>query len=198
MRLQGPELIGAGMDTQTVTTATSPLDPATRLAELRASAKGWHGAQLAVLGFIGLCGVLQQSSSSEPRWLQVLAGLLVLAALALACIATGLVATVAWPLDTDRAPAVPEELLHRAVSRLRTGIVLTFVAVVVLAVAATSSWWPDPKAQAAGTVVVSTDQGSVCGRLGPSQQGSLTLSTADGDVTVPLAQVVSIQPVDGC
>jgi hypothetical protein len=39
-----------------------------RLAELRTSARGWHGVQLAVLGFIGLCAVLQgQADSPAPR-----------------------------------------------------------------------------------------------------------------------------------
>ena len=44
-----------------------------RIAELRGSARGWHGVQLAVLGFIGLCGVLREGAGSgEPHWLQVL------------------------------------------------------------------------------------------------------------------------------
>src|SRR3712207_8556040 len=38
-----------------------------RLDELRASARGWHGVQLAVLGFIGLCGVLQEEQPSDPE-----------------------------------------------------------------------------------------------------------------------------------
>lgn len=35
----------------------------------RASAKGWHGVQMAALGFIGLCGVLQRDDGDDPRWL---------------------------------------------------------------------------------------------------------------------------------
>lgn len=67
-----------------------------RIAELRVSARGWHGVHLAVLGFIGLCGVLQPGAGSgEPHWLQVLAGLLVVAALGIACVATVLVALAA-------------------------------------------------------------------------------------------------------
>src|SRR4051812_24805047 len=69
-----------------------------RLAELRASARGWHGVQLAVLGFIGLCGVLKDRQSSDPRLLQWAAGLLAVAALAVGCFATYLVARAAWPL----------------------------------------------------------------------------------------------------
>ena len=36
-----------------------------RLTELRNSARGWHGVQLAVLGFIGLCGVLQSGAADD-------------------------------------------------------------------------------------------------------------------------------------
>jgi hypothetical protein len=37
--------------------------PADRLQELSASARGWHTIQMAVLGFIGICGVLRTTSS---------------------------------------------------------------------------------------------------------------------------------------
>ena len=60
--------------------AGEPAAPPDRLAELRGSAKGWHGIQLAALGFIGLCGVIQTGDSTDPRSLQVLAGILVLVA----------------------------------------------------------------------------------------------------------------------
>ena len=79
-----------------------------RLAELRVSARGWHGVQLAVIGFIGLCGVLQGGRPDNPMWLQVCAGILALAALAIACLATFLVALVAWPLYGGRRPAGDE------------------------------------------------------------------------------------------
>jgi hypothetical protein len=186
------------MDLQTTSTAS---DPAARLADLRASAKGWHGVQLAVLGFIGLCGVLQNASPSDPHWLQVLAGVLVLAALVLACSATALVATAAWPVSEgpgDAAAQLPDDV-HRTARRLRAGIGLTFVAVVVLAVAATSSWWPTSAgAGSTPSVEVSTNQGSACGELRGGDPGTVTVATADGDVTVPLAQLVSLRPVSGC
>src|ERR687896_1676852 len=83
--------------------------PAGRLAELRLSARGWHGVQLAVIGFIGLCGVLQGGRPENPMWLQVFAGVLALVALALACVATFLVALVAWPLYGGREPAVSDD-----------------------------------------------------------------------------------------
>jgi hypothetical protein len=56
-------------------------------------------AQLGVLGFVGLCGVLRGDSGSGcPLWLQDLSGITALAGLVLALVAVTLVATVAFPL----------------------------------------------------------------------------------------------------
>ena len=41
--------------------------PDDRLKELSASARGWHTIQMAVLGFIGICGVLRTADSPAPR-----------------------------------------------------------------------------------------------------------------------------------
>jgi hypothetical protein len=38
--------------------------PGDRLKELSASARGWHTIQMAVLGFIGICGVLRTADGS--------------------------------------------------------------------------------------------------------------------------------------
>src|SRR5687768_12057994 len=76
----------------------APAAPPDRLAELRGSAQGWHGIQLAALGFIGLCGVIQTGDASTPWGLQVLSGMLVLVAFALACAGIYLVGRAAWPL----------------------------------------------------------------------------------------------------
>ena len=66
--------------------------PAGRTNELRASAIGWQKIQFAVLGFIGLCGVLKGvGTSSDPRWLQIVAAILIVLALIVACYATFLV-----------------------------------------------------------------------------------------------------------
>ena len=176
---------------------------ASRLVELRASAKGWHGVQLAVLGFIGLCGVLQgNSAQNEPRWLQVLAGLLVLLALALAGLATALVAIAAWPVheleERDASEASVDTLLHHTARRLRLGIVITFVSVVVLAVAATSSWWPRQVSSTAAKVEVTTSQGTACGQLQDADPGTIALRTAGGPVVIAAGQVVRLRPVTTC
>ncbi len=184
-----------------------------RIAELRGSARGWHGVQLAVLGFIGLCGVLREGAGSgEPHWLQVLSGLLVLAAFGIACVATVLVALAAWPVYAPRHPGAvsagePGEHgeVARTSRRLRVGITLTYTAVAVLAFAGSSAWWPSDGAGEAsasrdqGAVEVTTRAGQVCGGLqSPSGQGVVAVSSGGRVVQVALADVVTLRPVDGC
>jgi len=123
--------------------------------ELAQSARGWNGIQLAVLAFVGLCGVLSEADARHPRWLQITAGLLAVAALALACLAVFLVASVAWPLSSrppsSRPPSsdppssqegspTEEGLPGGARRRLQVGTALTYVAVAVMALAASSNW----------------------------------------------------------
>jgi hypothetical protein len=179
---------------------------ASRLVELRASAKGWHGVQLAVLGFIGLCGVLQGAAEQDgPHWLQVLAGVLVLVALVLACTATGLVATAAWPvheLEEGAAAGVSvDTLLHHTARRLRLGIAITFVAVVVLAAGATSSWWPEeaaPSRGGASLVEVTTNDGAACGTLQDGGSGSIAIISGGRQVVVASGDIVRLRPVAAC
>jgi hypothetical protein len=186
-------------------TSAGARDSASRLVELRASAKGWHGVQLAVLGFIGLCGVLQGAAGQNgPHWLQVLAGVLVLVALVLACSATALVATAAWPvheiedgLSTDVAA---EAALHHTARRLRLGITITFIAVVVLALGATSSWWPNEKSSSGGAaqVEVTTSQGTACGTLQDGDPGTIAISSGGQQVVIASGDVVRLRPVASC
>ena len=188
-----------------VTTAGEPAGPeAERLAELRSSARGWHGIQLAVIGFVGLCGVLKGEGSGAPEWVQALAGYLALAALALACIATYQVGRAAWPLyDVRRAaPPVSEELL-RTSRRITTGLVLTFTAVALIALAGLSSWWPvDDEADGAhggGEAVSWRPAGdpSAARSRRRSQARSPSSRAASGS-TVPIARLTALRPVDGC
>jgi hypothetical protein len=174
-----------------------------RLSELRVSARGWHGVQLAVLGFIGLCGVLADGAGNgSPHWLRVLAGLLVLAALGLACTATVLVALAAWP---TYGPGSSAESVSRAVARtsrrLRAGIILTFVAVAALALATSSAWWPGvaPTGTDRTAVRVSTRAGEICGDVGePSRDGVLAVAAEGRLVEVVLSDIVAITPVPDC
>jgi hypothetical protein len=127
-------------------------------ADLASSARGWHGVQLAVLAFIGLCGVLSDADPGLPRWLQITAGVLAVAALIVSCLSIFVVASVAWPFSSR---VVSGDVPQRAARRLRRGIALTYAAVGLMALAASSSWWPTPDAadlEGAGATVRITDQ----------------------------------------
>jgi hypothetical protein len=178
------------------------VDPGpSRLAALRASARGWHGAQLAVIGFIGLCGVLQEGRPDNPMWLQVSAGVLALAALVLACVATFLVALVAWPLYGGREPTVTDEAvqLERDGRRLKRGLILTFAAIALLALGTAAGWWPQDAGDGDDLVAVQATTGERwCGTLSDARPGTLSIA-GDGDpVVVSLRDVVAVGPVDGC
>lgn len=95
------------------------LDPQVRL---RASARGWSGIQIALMGFIGLCGVLQ--TPGGPYLVEVTGGLLALAALVAAVLGAVLVALVAWPLsesDTPRASGLLRVEVADAAGRTACG-----------------------------------------------------------------------------
>src|SRR6516164_4852270 len=109
---------------------------APRQEELSASARGWHTIQMAVLGFIGICGVLRTTSSSPaPRAVEWLAAALAVAALVVACLAVFAVGRVAYPVaaDTGDAGATPDPA--GAAARLRAGIRLTIVALILAVLA---------------------------------------------------------------
>jgi hypothetical protein len=167
------------------------------LEELRASARGWHGVQLAVIGFIGLCGVLKGGRPDNPMWLQVLGVLLIFAALAFACAATYLVARVAWPLYGARHEVGDEAAeVARAGRRIKQGLVLTFTAVALLAVATASGWWPQPVEEGGGSqVTVQARSGErLCGSLGQARPGSLSVNVDGRPVVVTLDNVATIAP----
>ena len=83
---------------------------ADRLEKLSSSARGWHTIQMAVLGFIGICGVLRTASSPAPRAVQWLAAALAVAALAVACVAIFTVGRVAYPVVTPLTPLMAPAL----------------------------------------------------------------------------------------
>ena len=175
-----------------------PVRTEDRLTELRNSARGWHGVQLAVLGFIGLCGVLW-GGSAAPAWFEWLSMTLALTALACACLATFLVGAAAWPLYGARARAGdPDGELEKTSRRVTSGLALTFVAVILLALATASSWWPGDD-EADGSVRVQTASGqTACGRLAGAQTGTLALTDGGRSVVVPLEQIAALEPADSC
>jgi hypothetical protein len=159
--------------------------------------------QLAIIGFIGFCGVLQDGRPDNPMWLQVWAGVLALAALVLACVATFLVGRVAWPLYGGRQAEATDETaeLERDGRRLKTGLILTFVALAVLALGTATGWWP--KEGAAGddgqlVAVQATSGERWCGALGEASPGVLSVSVNGSPVVVSLPDVATVGPVDNC
>ena len=167
--------------------------PGDRLERLSASARGWHTIQMAVLGFIGICGILR-TSSSAPRAVQWLAGALAVAALAVACMAIFTVGRVAYPvsdvLDGDRA--VPG-----GTARLRAGIRLTIVSLILAVIAALSGWWPSPASNAAVAVTSTTGQ-AWCGPLVSGPADAISVRIANGIITVPTQAIAQVSPVGRC
>jgi hypothetical protein len=177
------------------------------LAELGRSARGWHGVQLAVLAFIGLCGVLTDSDPGDPRWLRVGAGVAALVALALACLAVFLVASVAWPFPrAGPESGAPSDALDSVAGRrrLRIGVALTYAAVITMALAASASWWPDERAtvsgRGGGALVELTDHNgaTACGELLAAPAGTVRIETASGTIEVATAALAGVVPAEAC
>jgi hypothetical protein len=179
-----------------------------RLAELRASAKGWHGIQLAALGFIGLCGVIQTGDSTDPWALQLMSAILVLVAFVLACAGIYLVGRAAWPLyrgEAEPAEGAGPSTIAATSRQLTRGLLMTFVSIAALALGTAASWWPKERrgagqAGGAAQVQVQTNDGrSACGELAASaQSGTLRVVTDSQPVDVALDTLASVAPVGSC
>jgi hypothetical protein len=171
--------------------------PADRRKELSASARGWHNIQMAVLGFIGICGVLRATSSPAPRAVQWLAAALAVAALAAAALAVFTVGRVAYPIDdtADGAGALPSA--GQAARRLRAGIRLTIVALILAVIAALSGWWPASSSTSAVAVTATSGQ-AWCGPLVNGPAAAISVRTGNGVITVPAQAIAQIHPVAQC
>lgn len=165
-------------------------EPNTSPDVLTASAREWHKLQVAALAFVGLCGVLTADNGTRlPLWLQAVAGVLALLALAAAGIGLLLVAVVAWPLGRSVEP-------DAGARRLRAGVTLTCVAVGLTALSASSNWWPQSGAER--PVQVSTSSGTACGQVVDSAAGWIDLDAAGTVVRVELADLISLRPTETC
>jgi hypothetical protein len=171
--------------------------PADRLEELSASARGWHTIQMAVLGFIGICGVLRATTSPAPRAVQWLAAAVAVAALAAASLAVFTVGRVAYPVSdaADGAGALPSA--GQAAKRLRAGIRLTVVALILAVVAALSGWWPAPASSTAVAVTATSGQ-AWCGPLVTGPAAAISVRTGNGVITVPAQAIAQVRPVAQC
>lgn len=167
--------------------------------QLAASARGWHRIQLAVLGFIGFCGVLWDGGASgQPPGVQWLSLALVLSAFVLAVVAVARVGRVAYPFrGTAPAGTTGEPTTARQTRRLRSSIWATYVAVGLLVAATLPAWLP--ATGGAGVLEVGGASGEVaCGRPVDAPAGEIRLETADGLVTIPLDRVALLRPVRAC
>ena len=74
---------------------------------------------------------------------------------------------------------------------------MTFLAVVVLALATSSSWWPRDSA-GEDLVELSTSRGAVCGTLVESEVGTVAVEASGQRVVVLLRDVVTLLPTADC
>jgi hypothetical protein len=171
--------------------------PADGLEKLSASARGWHTIQIAVLGFIGICGVLRTTDSPAPHAVQLLAGALAVAALAAASLAVFTVGRVAYPVGgaTEGAGGLPSA--GQAAARLRAGIRLTIVALILAVIAALSGWWPT-SGSAAAVAVTGTNGQAWCGPLVTGPAGAISVRTGNGVISVPAPAIAQVRPVAQC
>ncbi len=187
------------MDPDEASAPRSAAAPAEQLEGLSASARGWHTIQMAVLGFIGICGVLRTASGTAPRAIQLLAAALAVAALAAACVAIFTVGRVAYPVGDalDGARAVAS-----GTARLHAGIRLTIVALILAVIAALSGWWPSAAGSAAAgsaaVAVTGTTGQAWCGPLVSGPAGAISVGTANGIITVPAQAIAQVSPVARC
>lgn len=167
--------------------------------ELADSAHGWLRVQLAVVGFVGLCGALWATGEPDgPAWLQWLAAALAALAFVLGGVAIFLVAHVAYPVrDTALASAPGDNARRRMSGQLRGGIFLSLLALVLVVAATLTAWWPDSSGGGAIEVRDATGQ-EWCGQLSDAPTGTVRLDTADGPVTIPLERIAVLSKVDSC
>ena len=158
------------------------------------SANGWHNIQLAVMGFIGLCGVLRMGETpAGPEWLSWWSTGMSLLAFLSSLISMWMVGGVAFPLYSG------EQMPQNATGRLKGGIGMTFASIVMMALAALGGWWPTSSAGGGNVQVSDAGGNTACGELvqgAPS--GSMWIQTDKGRVTVALRNVAEIQQVSSC
>jgi hypothetical protein len=190
------------MDPDEASAPPSAGAPAEQLQRLSASARGWHTIQMAVLGFIGICGILRTASSPAPRPVQWLAAALAVAALAVACVAIFTVGRVAYPVGDALEGA---GATAGGTGRLRAGIRLTIVALILAVIAALSGWWPAPASSAAvaaassaAVAVTGTTGQAWCGPLVSGPAGAISVRTANGIITVPAQDIAEVSPTGQC
>jgi hypothetical protein len=184
------------------TDSQGPAEPGVELERLSASARGWHTIQMAVLGFIGICGVLRTPSGSTPSVVQWLAAIVAVIALAVACLAIFTVGRVAYPVNLATDNSSGAHQIAQAAGRLRTGIRLTVLALILIVIAALSGWWPKTTGNTTSgttTIALSDATGQTwCGPVVNGPDGTISIRTVQGVVAVPTQTVARLRPVTSC
>src|SRR5688572_23008072 len=152
------------------------------------SAKGWHNIQLGVMGFIGLCGVLSMGETPEgPQWLEWWSAGMAGLAFVTSLLSTWMVGSVAFPLYGFTNPG--EAMPASAPGRLRGGIVMTFLSIVMMVLSSISGWWPSG---AGGDKVEVKDArgAAACGTwVEGAPAGSIFLQTSEGIVKIEIGAI---------
>jgi uncharacterized membrane protein YedE/YeeE len=158
-----------------------PFRPEDAGERLSAVAHGWLKIQLGVLGFIGICGVLRSTDSSAPKVVQVVAALLAVAALAVACVAIFSVGRVAYPIDVAGDHGTETHDLSHDRRRVRDGIRLTVLALILIVIATLSGWWPSKTTDPARVTLRDTTGHAWCGPMMSGPDGTVDIRTVSGD-----------------
>lgn len=161
------------------------------------SAKGWHNIQLAVMGFIGLCGVLRMGNEPDgPAWLGMWSAGMVILAFVSSLLSMWMVGSVAFPLYNFGGES---QMPAGAPQRLRGGIRMTFVSILLMVLGGLAGWWPS--GVGGDKVEVRDANGtSRCGTwVDGAPAGSIWLRTSDGTViTINLRAVAEMNQVGAC
>jgi len=178
---------------------------AAELTRVREAAAAWRnglGGLLVALVAFSLVKGRSDIGQLAPLWAAVVGVLLAVAliigaagALLLIRAANGPPAVASTSGLLVRSAADHREALAAAVA-LRWGILLTLCCVTFLVAAVGVTWYGPPRDQA--DLQIMTPSGTVCGSIAGIDQGSLTLKTADENVTVDLSKAATIQILDRC
>jgi hypothetical protein len=122
---------------------------------------------------------------------------LAVGALAVACLAVFTVARVAYPVTATSGEASAPPDAAGAAARLRAGIRLTIVALILAVIAGLSGWWPSAAATTA-TAVTGTAGQAWCGQLVDGPSGAISLRTGNGVIAVPAQAIAQVRPVAAC
>ncbi|MEU4827091.1 hypothetical protein AB0H37_34910 [Actinomadura sp. NPDC023710] len=177
----------------------------TELDRVRTAALAWRNGMAALLaGLVGF-GLLKGRSdvgALSPGWATTV-GLLLAVALIVGAVAAGSLMTAAHGLpaagrtaDLPSQTAADHAEALLSARRLRRGITLTAVFVLVLTTAVAVTWYGPEKTKPA--LRVKTTTADLCGTLLRTRTGQLTLTNDKKELTLPPTEILSVSPADKC